>query len=278
MRERALDSARMTQPVPPDSDLPIRRVLIDLSLMTLIGVVLAIIGPFGSFGMPLAWRLVYWLGLAYAGYAIYRPIGGLIGRLEHSLALPSAGLWVAAVVVATVPMTAVVLLLGSLPGPLAIPSAQVVLGTYASVFVIGAAVTALFYALQSGKTAQSAPADRPTTPPQTAPEAEAPRPIRFLERLPPELGSDLIALEMEDHYVRAHTALGSDLVLLRLRDALAELGGLEGMQVHRSWWVARHAVKDVVRDGRNVRLLLDTGIEAPVSRANVSVLRDAGWI
>jgi hypothetical protein len=258
-----------------------RRVLIDLSLMTLIGVVLAIIGPFGSFGMPLAWRLVYWLGLAYAGYAIYRPIGGLIGRLEHSLALPAAGLWVAAVVVATVPMTAVVLLLGSLPGPLAIPSAQVVLGTYASVFVIGAAVTALFYALQSGKTAQPALADRPATAPRPAPEPEAPgapRAIRFLDRLPPELGSDLIALEMEDHYVRAHTALGSGLVLLRLSDALAELGAVEGMQVHRSWWVARHAVKDVARHGRNVRLVLDTGIEAPVSRANVSVLRDAGWI
>ena len=83
---------------------------------------------------------------------------------------------------------------------------------------------------------------------------------------------------MEDHYVRAHTALGSDLVLMRLRDAVAELGDIDGLQVHRSWWVARHAVSDVRRDGRNVRLLLDTGLEAPVSRANVQMLRDAGWI
>lgn len=277
----------MDPAVPPRSAHPLRGVVIDLTIMTVVGVVLAVIGPFGSFELPFAWRLTYWLGMAYAGYAIYRPIGGLIGRLEHTLDLPSAGLWVAAVVIATVPMTAVVIVLGSLPGPVRMPGAQVLLATYGSVFVIGAAVTALFYALQSGKGDAAVPAHTPpATPPLQAPLPEepppaepvpAPRGARFLDRLPPELGSDLIALEMEDHYVRAHTALGSELVLLRLRDALAELDGLEGMQVHRSWWVARHAVKDVARDGRNIRLLLDTGIEAPVSRANVAVLKKAGW-
>lgn len=96
--------------------------------------------------------------------------------------------------------------------------------------------------------------------------------------MPAEIGTDLIALEMEDHYVRAHTALGSELVLMRMRDAVAEMGGLNGMQVHRSWWVARNAVADVKRAGRNVRLILDNGREAPVSRANVQLLKDAGWI
>ena len=263
----------MKPPVSPDRDHPLRRTLIDLSLMTIIGILLAVIGPFGSFDMPLVWRLTYWLGLAYAGYAIYRPIGGLIGRLEHTLDLPSAGLWVAAVVIATVPMTAVVVLLGMLPGPIGLPDAQEALAIYGSVFVIGGAVTALFYTLQSGS--GNEPASSPT-PVDRLEEVTRPS-ARFLDRLPPELGSELIALEMEDHYVRAHTALGSDLVLLRLRDAMAELGGIEGMQVHRSWWVSRHAVKDVLRDGRNVRLLLDNGVEAPVSRANVAALKAAGW-
>jgi len=35
----------------------------------------------------------------------------------------------------------------------------------------------------------------------------------FLDRLPPRLGRDLLCLQMEDHFVRAHTARGSDLVL-----------------------------------------------------------------
>ncbi|MFM7348015.1 MAG: LytTR family DNA-binding domain-containing protein [Erythrobacter sp.] len=88
----------------------------------------------------------------------------------------------------------------------------------------------------------------------------------------------MIALEMEDHYVRVHTALGSALVLMRMRDAVVLLGDLEGMQVHRSWWVARGAVEDVLREGRNLRLKLARGIEAPVARAKVADLKEARWI
>ncbi len=83
---------------------------------------------------------------------------------------------------------------------------------------------------------------------------------------------------MEDHYVRVHTVLGSALVLMRLRDAMVLVAEVEGMQVHRSWWVARGAVEDVLRDGRNLRLKLPRGIEAPVARANIAVLRDARWV
>jgi DNA-binding LytR/AlgR family response regulator len=83
---------------------------------------------------------------------------------------------------------------------------------------------------------------------------------------------------MEDHYVRAHTVLGSEMILMRLRDAMAELDDVEGQQIHRSWWVARHAVEDVRRDGRNLRLVLPGGLEAPVARANVAALKEQGWI
>ena len=107
---------------------------------------------------------------------------------------------------------------------------------------------------------------------------ETPRQPVFLDRLPAELGTGLIALEMEDHYVRAHTMLGSDLVLLRMRDAIAELEGVEGAQVHRSWWVARDAVERVEREGRNVRLLLPRGLVAPVARSRTAELAAAGWL
>ena len=78
--------------------------------------------------------------------------------------------------------------------------------------------------------------------------------------------------------MRVHTALGSELILLRMRDAVAELDGIDGAQVHRSWWVARDAVEDVKRDGRNLRLVLTGGLEAPVSRARVAELKDSGWL
>ena len=83
---------------------------------------------------------------------------------------------------------------------------------------------------------------------------------------------------MEDHYLRVHTALGSDLILLRMRDAVSELDGLEGVLVHRSWWVARSAVRAVERDGRSLRLILPDGLVAPVARTMVPVLKNAGWL
>ncbi|MBA2770773.1 MAG: LytTR family transcriptional regulator DNA-binding domain-containing protein, partial [Sphingomonas sp.] len=100
----------------------------------------------------------------------------------------------------------------------------------------------------------------------------------FLERLPMAIRHQLIALEMEDHYVRAHAPGTSILVLLRMRDAVAELADIDGERVHRSWWVRRDAVERVAGGGRNLRLILTGGIEAPVARERVATLRAAGWM
>ena len=59
---------------------------------------------------------------------------------------------------------------------------------------------------------------------------------------------------------------------------MSQVKGANGAQVHRGWWVARSAVTDVLRDGRRVRLSLENGLDVPVSRANVGVLRVAGWL
>ena len=82
---------------------------------------------------------------------------------------------------------------------------------------------------------------------------------------------------MEDHYVRAHTSLGSELVLMRLGDAIAELKGVDGRQVHRSWWVARTGISDVRKEGGKLTLILKSGAEAPVSRTYSSAVKAAGW-
>lgn len=252
-----------------------RRLLIDLSIILVIGVVLALLGPFGSFNDPIELRLVYWVGLALAGYAFYAPISGVVVPWGKNLDLPEWALWIAAVLIATVPMAAFVWWLGQLGGDFAWPRLDQALAHYVNVLIIGAGITVLFHILQR-KPAPYPAASEPE--PARAEQLEAVMGPRFLERLPAELGTDLIALEMEDHYVRAHTALGSELVLLRMRDAVAELDGMEGEQIHRSWWVARGAVSDVQREGRNIRLVLDNGIVAPVSRANVAALKERGWL
>ncbi|MBO81287.1 LytTR family DNA-binding domain-containing protein [Citromicrobium bathyomarinum] len=255
-----------------------RKLLIDLSVMTIVGVILALIGPFGSADAPLAVRLVSWLLFAWVGYAVYNPIGWAVEQLHRSLHLPEIGLWIAGCLIATIPMTAIVWAIGFWPRPVPMPTGEQALEAYINVLIIGASITVLFHLIERSKQAPpAAAAERPAAAARTAPlDAPAPQPA-FLERLPGHLGTDLIALEMEDHYVRAHTALGSELVLMRMRDAVAELQGIEGAQVHRSWWVARDAVEDVKREGRNLRLVLPGGIEAPVSRARVTELKQAGW-
>ncbi|MCP5395436.1 MAG: LytTR family transcriptional regulator DNA-binding domain-containing protein [Sphingomonadaceae bacterium] len=248
----------------------LRGLLVDLSIMTAIGLVLALIGPFGSFEVPFAWRLVSWLSLAWIGYFIYSPLGSLITRLGERLDLPRWGLWIFVCLVATIPMTAVVWSVGFLPRPVPMPGLEQAVTLYFYVLVIGSGITLLFNLIQ-----------RKDRQPQVAvvlqDMATSPA-VRFLDRLSPALGTRLIALEMEDHYVRAHTALGSELVLLRMRDAVAELDGIDGAQVHRSWWVARDAVEDVKRDGRSIRLVLNGGLQAPIARARMQDLKEAGWI
>lgn len=254
-----------------------RQIVIDLSVMTVIGVLLAVIGPIGSFAAPFWLRLTYWLGLAWAGYACYRPIGSLVTRLGANLDLPDWSLWLIACLIATVPMTVVVWLVEALPPPLEMPSAEGWITTYGYVLAIGSVVTMVFYMIQSkpGVAAEVIPAPAPAPAETPAPASGQPR---LFERLPPALGTELVALEMEDHYLRVHTTLGSDLILLRMRDAMAELDGLDGAQVHRSWWVARASVRNVERDGRNVRLILANGLVAPVARNMVPVLKTAGWL
>ena len=83
---------------------------------------------------------------------------------------------------------------------------------------------------------------------------------------------------MEDHYLRVHTLLGSALVLMRLRDAVALVGDLEGMQVHRSWWVARAAIADGAGLTRSREIPLTNGLSAPVARDSVDRLRQSGFL
>ncbi|MCW5744888.1 MAG: LytTR family transcriptional regulator [Alphaproteobacteria bacterium] len=146
------------------------------------------------------------------------------------------------------------------------PDAPATVSDQASSAAVPAAVTSDPAAVPS---AAAIPAAAPT-PASTQSDA-------FLRRLPAPLGRDLLALEMEDHYARVHTALGSTLILLRLRDAVAELGDDSGLQVHRSWWVAHNAVAHTERDGGKLVLVLRNGLRVPVSKTYRDAVKAARW-
>ncbi|MEE4201015.1 LytTR family DNA-binding domain-containing protein [Erythrobacter sp.] len=88
----------------------------------------------------------------------------------------------------------------------------------------------------------------------------------------------ILALTVEDHYVHVIGEGRKEMLLLPLAEAVQLLPEHAGRQVHRSWWVAEDAVTGHRRKGRDLWLKLCCGIEAPVSRAMVADLREAGWL
>jgi hypothetical protein len=224
------------------------------------GTFLALIGALGTFGMPLGPRLAYWIGLSSLGAVLGTTTALTVSRLWPGL---DATWWRALIIVAVLTplFTALVWFAGGRA-----PLTPRVLATYFGVTLV----------MTSGMTALMTLATRRPIETHAAPP-EAPPP-RFLERLPPRLrGGEIYAVEAEDHYLRLHTSKGQDLILLRLSDAVAELEGIEGAQTHRSWWVAKAAVRDARRGDGRATLTLTSGVEAPVSRAYARTLREAGW-
>lgn len=89
----------------------------------------------------------------------------------------------------------------------------------------------------------------------------------------------LVAIEAEDHYCRVRRHDGSSaLVHYRFTDALGEVAGLDGAQVHRGIWVAAAALRGAVRERRRWRLLLADGRLVPVSASRVAEARSRGWL
>lgn len=100
----------------------------------------------------------------------------------------------------------------------------------------------------------------------------------FLRRLPLDRRGKLIRFEAQDHYLNVVTQKGSALVLLRLHDAVEALKGVDGLQVHRSHWVAKGAVVRHRRAQGRDFLILAPGEEVPVIRSYRPSVQEAGLI
>ena len=100
----------------------------------------------------------------------------------------------------------------------------------------------------------------------------------LMERLPLEKRGTLMALSVEDHYVRIRTTVAETLVLMRLSDAIRETGELNGDQVHRSHWVNYDQVTAARREGDRAILTLADESEVPVSRSNLPKIKEAGLL
>lgn len=226
---------------------------------------LAGVGAFGSGDAPLVLRLSYWFLVMLSGATVLALVVDQFqerGWLEEEAWLKGAALALLISFPQTVMVWAATNWFFDDPWR---PARTI--GMYPQVLLVTAAYMILHLVL--GRAPRRTHAQ--------APEGRA-EPA-FLERLPRRLrGAELYAVEAEDHYLRLHTSRGADLIAMRLTDAVDELEGVEGAQVHRSWWVARNAVQHAVRRRGRALLTLKGGLQVPVSRTYAPALRRAHWL
>jgi DNA-binding LytR/AlgR family response regulator len=262
------DASELREPPPAavhasrPNPITLRLVLRVLGVGSAVAVFLSLFGPFN---VPVAA-----IAARDAQYFAYSWIGSMLGLVSVRIAW-RLGLWprgffvvgVAAGLMMAAPMTLVVWL-GELLASGRPPPARALPSILWDVLLVsvGASIVAVLAAFRAAPAASTPPA-----------------PPKFLERLPLKLrGAEVWAVEAEDHYLRLHTSKGQDLILMRLADAVDELAGVEGMQVHRSWWVARDAITEARRGDGRATLTLKDGSQVPASRTYARLLRERNWI
>ncbi len=228
-----------------------------------LGLLVGSVGPYGTFyEMALPLRLLYWLIVVALSWVQWLLLEGLISRWT-GWPLQAVGS-VTAFLLAALLVGELMLLrpLLGLGGPRDLAELYLwIAGTALVIFWLN--YGAIYWAVEVyGRGERDSDA---------APSA-------FLARIPAKIAGELLCVKTEDHYLRIYTTAGDDLILMRLRDALNELEPDDGLQVHRSYWVARRAVTGFKREGRRVLLTLSNGLEVPVSERHLPAVRRAGWL
>jgi len=265
----------------------------------LVPVIVAVMAPFSTHDDPFWWRLGYWLLMLLFFVLVLMPLNRrVMGRFRWLQNMPVLIGTTILILISSIPMAMFVnlvdyILLGLVarydPAQLAtndlaqhnlaniLPLTREALGVWLLLYlrvltllVVNAALFA-FFVLVHGylrrAAQQTTTADTADTVAQDRVSAAIRPGTGFFSRLPDAIGTDLVCLKMEDHYVRVIARGGEALVLMRLRDAIAELDGLPGLRVHRSWWVAADKIVKLSKSGRRVELLMVDGLRIPVSES-----------
>lgn len=107
--------------------------------------------------------------------------------------------------------------------------------------------------------------DLPQPPPQRLPG--------FVSRLPADIQAPVSMITGRNHHIEVTTDLGTATLLLRFSDAILSMEPGEGMQVHRSHWVAFRRMHCMEKIGQRHFLVLDQGNRVPISKNHVETLR-----
>ncbi|WP_313330064.1 LytTR family DNA-binding domain-containing protein [Sphingobium yanoikuyae] len=248
--------------------------------MLLLAGIIGFMGPFGTYmrdGLP--GRIGHWWLLLMGAYILVRPMIWLLRRLALRIDLSVSITVFSGVSLCVVPLA----FLWRNVGRTAFRDLDGFTGLLPFSFLCALTVLVVtHWAEQTDRRlAQRGilppPADAPPAEDTAATSPADPAPA-LRHRLSAGFAGPILALQSEDHYVRVHGAGGSELLLMRLRDAIAEMEGVAGAQVHRSWWIAHRAILRCDPAGRSWLITLDGGLSVPVARDSVARLQRAGFL
>ncbi|MCI5107873.1 MAG: LytTR family transcriptional regulator [Pseudomonadales bacterium] len=81
-------------------------------------------------------------------------------------------------------------------------------------------------------------------------------------------------VQAEDHYLAVNSLEQKLMIRARMKDAIQCLNSVDGIQVHRSHWVAKDYIKRLYREGRDFKLVLQDESVVPVARSRMKELRE----
>ncbi len=88
----------------------------------------------------------------------------------------------------------------------------------------------------------------------------------FMKKLSSSVKEEPQLLQAQEHYLKVTTILGSELILYKLSQAISEIPDDYGIQIHRSYWVAKKNICGWELVDNGVKVILHHGGSAPVSR------------
>ncbi|WP_051279792.1 LytTR family DNA-binding domain-containing protein [Hellea balneolensis] len=223
------------------------------------GVILSILGPYGTTAFSLPLRFIYWLGLCMAGGLGAAAFDTLMTRknVPYKPWASALGQSIGATLMVSL------ILLGFTIATYGWPGWFHILTMPFFIWVISIIICGVGELSRQRKHIVPLENKRPD----------------IFERLKPSLReADIYALSSEDHYVRIMTSKGDDLILMRLSDAIKEMSPVKGLQTHRSYWVAEAGVDKMKSQDGKLSILLKNSETVPVSRNKAKTVREAGWV
>jgi DNA-binding LytR/AlgR family response regulator len=221
-------------------------------------------GPYGTAERLAAIpRLGFWLVLHAVAWGIAVSVIVLVNALLRGRIPSLAGRMGIGTVVAGIPvgLATEAISLATFGG---VPTLSSIAESIATGLLLSALFCGLTYLTMSSRQAEAL---------STTPVPQERMEVPLLRRLRPENRGPILHMTVADHYTEVTTTRGRELILLRFSDAIEEIGGTPGLQVHRSHFVADAHVERLLRADGRLAVVLKDGSEVPVSRSRTEAVR-----